>query len=348
MMPCKCDTAWQGFHCEFLVDPEDLPRFHDDIEDDDDYECHLPCENGGVCANGAKDLGSFHDTISDVAHLNQTFDSEHFAHCVCPEGFVGLTCQHKVEVCGNEEHVCLHGSTCVEHENGKHTCDCSQADENIGSNHKPVFAGDSCQYRGTDICTIGDEYPGKPLYFCVNGGICNARVAADQQDPGCSCPDNYTGPHCEVRNRTHSSSTYGSPSGGFIVVGGVAAAVAVVILVAAVVGVRLVRKRSAPVPDEPAAKGTGTPFPRRRHRKAGYGGSNLAPPNRSRSDITSSERISSSDPVASGFALPPDDEPEPGVVDGLMKGTMDDEPGFVDVGSPHCEEGHQLDNVDFV
>jgi hypothetical protein len=346
MMPCACDTAWQGFHCEFAVDPEELPGFHDGIEDEDDFECNLQCENGGVCASGAKELGSLHDVVSDVSHLNQTFDDEHFAHCVCTEGFVGLTCQHKLEVCGDEEHVCLHGSTCVEHENGKHTCDCSQADEIVGKNDKPIFAGDSCQYTGTDICTIGEDYPGKPLYFCVNGGSCKAQVAASLPDPGCTCPDGYTGPHCEQRLQAKASSSkaQSSNSGAGLIIG---VTVAAVVAIAIAMVVRFVMTRPSPENDHPGTKGTGTPFPRRRRRKAGYGGgSNLAPPNRNSSDFaTPSERRSSSDPVASGFALPPDDEPDPGDdADGIMK----DEPSFVDAGSLQDEDSSHLDNVDFV
>jgi hypothetical protein len=348
MMPCECSTAWQGFHCEFAVDPEELPGFHDDIENDDGLQCNLPCENGGVCANGAKDFGSLHDSFSDVSHLNQTFDNEYFAHCVCPEGFVGLTCKHKIEVCGDEDHVCLHGSTCVEHDNGKHTCDCSRADEAIGSTDKVIFAGDSCQYTGTDICTIGEEYPGKPLYFCVNDGTCNAKVTADQEDPGCSCPNKYTGPHCEERLHSNTLSTNDISSENTILITGVTVTAVVVCVAVAMMGVRILRIRSNCLPVELSVKGIGTPFPRRRRRKAGYGGSNLAPPNRSTSDAASSERFSSSDPVASGFALPPDEEPGPGDVDGIMKDTVDDEQSFVDVGPPQDVDVNHLDNVDFV
>jgi hypothetical protein len=349
MMPCACSTAWQGFHCEFAVDPEELSGSHDDIENDDGLHCNLPCENGGVCANGAKDLGALNDTIADVSHLNQTFDNDHYAHCVCPEGFVGLTCKHKIEACGNEDHVCLHGSTCVEHDDGEYTCDCSQADEVIGSNDKAIFAGDSCQYTGTDICTIGEEYPGKPLYFCVNDGTCNAQVTADQPDPGCSCPDKYTGSHCEERLPSHTSYTNDNSGEGKTLMAGITAvAVLAAVAVIAVMGVRLLGNRSIPVSGESCTKGSGTPFPRRRRRKAGYGGCNLAPPNRSTSDAASSEKVSSSDPVASGFALPPDDEPEPGGVDGVMKDIMYHEPRFVDVGQSQDVDGNQLDNVDFV
>ncbi|KAG7356933.1 EGF-like domain containing protein [Nitzschia inconspicua] len=346
MMPCKCDTAWQGFHCEFAVDPADLPGFRDGINNQDDFSCNLPCENGGICANGVKDLGPFQNTVSDVSHLNQTFDKDHFAHCVCPEGFVGLKCQHKVEVCGNEEHVCLHGSTCVENEAGEYTCDCSLADEIIGSKDKPVFAGNSCQYTGTDICTIGDDYPGKPLYFCVNGGICNAQVTPDQPDPGCSCPDDYIGSHCEQHLKSQTSpAEVSSPNRGTVLISGTVVAA----IIAVTIAFLFKWQRSSTENDELSSKGSGTPFPRRRRRKAGYGGSNLASPNQNITDVASSKRMSISDPIASGFALPPDDEPEPrDDTDGIMKETTDDQPNLVEVGQPQDVDESSLDNVNFV
>ncbi|KAL3920110.1 MAG: hypothetical protein SGILL_003424 [Bacillariaceae sp.] len=336
MMPCQCDIAWEGFHCEYAVAADDLPpQFHDNIDGDDNDGCGLQCVNGGYCAEGAKDLGSLHDTISDVYHLNQTFDNEHFAHCVCPEGFVGLTCQHKIEVCGNEEHVCLHGSTCVEHENGQHSCDCSDADEIVGKNEKPLFAGDSCQYTGTDICTIGEGYPGEPLYFCVNGGSCNAQVTSDQPDPGCQCPDDYVGPHCETLTRV--SSERSSSSGNAAKIAGAIMAVFAIAVVAITVAVRMTRYKSAAAVEEPSSSsGTGTPFPRRRRRKAGYGGSNMAPGRTT--SRASSPIVSSSDPMASGFALPPDDEPEgEDAIDGILKEPINGEPDFVDVVGPQQE-----------
>jgi len=67
-----------------------------------------------------------------------------------------------------------------------------------GTVERPVFAGNSCQYIDMDVCTIGDEYLGRPLYFCVNGGSCNAKVTADMPDPICTCPNGYTGLSCEI------------------------------------------------------------------------------------------------------------------------------------------------------
>ena len=121
-------------------------------------------------------------------------------------------------------------------------------------------------------------------------------------------------------------------------------------LFALAVADRLVRSRStSPVQDSSASSGTGTPFPRRRRRKAGYSGSNIAP-GRSPSLAGSPVASSSSDPIASGFALPPDDEPEPGDgFDGILKESSSGEQDYIDVVGPEQSDGSdKLDNVDFV
>jgi len=211
---CDCMPGFSGPACEFEdhsveppVDNNDIPNNSDandntnTSDNDSPIDCQLKCMNGGNCAHGAKDLGSLKDIIGDVSHLNQTYANDYFAHCVCAEGWVGPTCEQKLDICGEGEHVCLHGSKCVPDTSAEseYTCDCSEADDVIGNNGKTAFAGDSCQYHGTEICTIGDPYPGQPLFFCVNGGSCNAWVSAESSDhPGCACPENYDGPHCEI------------------------------------------------------------------------------------------------------------------------------------------------------
>jgi len=342
---CKCDAAWQGFHCEYATETEQLPNDDSDTTGDEGFGCHLNCMNGGICANGAKDLGLLHDKIADVSHLNQTYDEDSFAHCVCPEGWVGLTCEHRLEICGDDEHVCLHGSTCIVDENGNHACDCSQADELVGENDKPLFAGDSCQYTGTDICTIGEDYPGKPLFFCVNGGRCNAQVSGGQPDPGCSCPSGFSGPHCEESVYASASATRQNGSNVIGMSVGIAVGALVGVLMAFVVGSRVVRRgsKSAIVSDNSSS---GTPFPRRRRRRAGNatGANNLVPPGRNRS--TPFDLSPSSDPIATGLALAPDEEPEPFEEDGIMKDkSKQQEPLSEDT---VMVDGDHLDSVDFV
>jgi hypothetical protein len=44
---------------------------------------------------------------ADLSEYNVSHSSN-FDHCVCPEGFVGLTCEDTIEICPNGEHVCWH------------------------------------------------------------------------------------------------------------------------------------------------------------------------------------------------------------------------------------------------
>jgi hypothetical protein len=306
------------------------------------------CHNGGFCRNGVKDLGVLHDKFSDVSHLNQTYDNEHFAHCVCPEGFVGLTCEHQLEICGENEHVCLHGSACIIDESGRHSCDCSKADELVGGNDKPIFAGDSCQYTGTDICIIGEEYPGRPLYFCVNGGSCSDKVSANEPDPGCVCPPGYVGDHCEELSQSVSTG-FRSSDAGFI--GGIAAAALFASLLFISTGVFIARRRGKSTSSVNTSSTSGNPFPKRRRRRAGYvGTSNLQPPSRNQSSLAD-DISSSSDPIVTGLALAPDDEPDG---DGIMNDNYHDQQPYLDdpvlvaAGPTVDDDGNQLDNVDFV
>jgi hypothetical protein len=63
-----------------------------------------------------------------MSHYNISH-SQLFEHCVCPDGYFGLQCEHKLEICPGGDHVCLHGSKCVAQDEGEggqttHKCDC--------------------------------------------------------------------------------------------------------------------------------------------------------------------------------------------------------------------------------
>jgi hypothetical protein len=77
-------------------------------------------------------------------------------------------------------------------------------------------AGKFCQYTSTDICTKnGQPGIGKANFaFCVNNGLCKAKVGDNEPHPGCSCEEGFTGDHCEfLGNTTSGSSSSGSNSG---------------------------------------------------------------------------------------------------------------------------------------
>lgn len=147
---------------------------------------------------------------NDLQHLNATH-SQLFEHCVCPDGFFGIQCEHKIEICSGGEHVCLHGSKCVaDNESGNnangqgHTCDCDEGFDSVER-----YAGKFCQYTSTDICTRnGQPGVGKANFaFCVNNGVCKAKVEDNQEHPGCTCGAGFTGEHCE-----YLVSTGGAPT----------------------------------------------------------------------------------------------------------------------------------------
>lgn len=346
---CDCPPAWHGFRCQFATGETDLPENDSDNDSDGGTlknTCELPCKNGGVCAEGAKDLGDLDSVIGEIEHLNATFDQTHFAHCVCPEGWVGLTCDHKIEVCGENEHYCLHGSKCVQDETGKHKCDCAEADEVIGDGGVPVFAGDYCEHVATDICTFGEDYPGKPIYFCVNSGRCNAQVSSDQPDPGCSCGEDWTGPHCETRVSSSSSvSSEESASNVGLIIGSVIGVLLAILAVMFVSNRVQTKKKST----TGIGSASGTPFPLRRRRIHGYGGSpNLASTS---SRPTNGTVSSSSDPVVAGFVLTPEDEPgsydeNDGVMyDGMTRAESFSEEAVL-VAPPLDEDGNIIDSAD--
>jgi hypothetical protein len=181
--------------------------------------------------------------------------------------FVFSTCEYRVEIC-DDKHVCLHGSKCVGDLIDGYSCACEEADWK--NDETSAFAGDSCQYTatGTDICTIGEEYPGKPLYFCVNSGICNAFVPGDKPNPGCSCPEGWMGIHCEIRiDRFKTIGDKDSVSVGLII--GVSSAL-IIFLGLVLVGIRLwiTRKGKAEAAVGKDISSSGTPFRRRRRRRA--------------------------------------------------------------------------------
>jgi hypothetical protein len=135
-----------------------------------DSSCALKCQNGGSCQYGVKTLGILAGVANSTPYLNQTH-SENYEHCACLDGFVGLRCEHKIEVCGDGKQFCLHGGKCLL--NGQvHSCDCASASFQGGN-----ATGSYCQHGTTEICSAGDRSPGHVLSFCVNRGSCIRMVS---------------------------------------------------------------------------------------------------------------------------------------------------------------------------
>ncbi|KAG7360370.1 EGF-like domain containing protein [Nitzschia inconspicua] len=193
---CECPEGKHGPSCEF--------------NNAADASCSLLCQNGGTCRKGSKDISLINSLGKDLNHYNIS-RSQFFEHCVCPDGYFGLQCEHKLEICPGGDHVCLHGSKCVaqnEGENTSHKCDCDE-----GFDAVERYAGKFCQYASTDICTKnGQPGVGKANFaFCVNNGICKAKVGDNDPHPGCTCEEGFTGDHCEFLD---SSGATGATSNG--------------------------------------------------------------------------------------------------------------------------------------
>ena len=174
----------------------DAPTFQNPSEQLD--VCRLQCLNDGICRKGVKDLGVISNIAPSVEELNQT-SNEDFEHCVCPSGFVGLRCEHEIEICAGGEHVCLHGSTCVAFGN-EQSCDCS-------ASTSFTLAGSSCEHKNFVSCNQDEVRTAHPRSFCVNGGICKGAVSGTDAHPGCDCPDeHWVGPHCELHKASVDST----------------------------------------------------------------------------------------------------------------------------------------------
>lgn len=159
---CDCPAGFSGPICEFR-DGQDVS------------ECKLQCQNDGKCRSGKKDNKLFEQFGDELKKFNETHRL--WEHCVCPEGYFGIQCEHQLEICPGGEHVCLHGSKCVPDDEmgdeNKHSCDCDAA-----YNSLEQYAGKFCQYTSTDVCTKnGMLGVGKANFaFCVNNGKCKASV----------------------------------------------------------------------------------------------------------------------------------------------------------------------------
>ena len=163
-LDCECPSGFHGPICEFK----------DAVQPDEYENCTLVCDNGGQCRNGAKDTSILDQFGNDLSQYAVSHDSN-FEHCVCPDGFTGLTCATKIEVCDNAEHVCLHGSDCIPDESDGigSACDCE-----AGSTSFEMLAGKYCEHKSTSICTSG-ETSSSEFAFCVNKGECVDIVGQD-------------------------------------------------------------------------------------------------------------------------------------------------------------------------
>jgi len=182
---CTCPEGFHGATCEF----RDTENNNDKYQD-----CHLKCNNGGQCRNGAKDTDFLEKFGPSLAHINVSYN-ENFEHCVCPAGYIGLTCEYEVKTCKDKNTACFLGSHCVDEEGLPSTCDCE-----AGFNSINQMAGKYCQYQATSICTEDGrvDLSRNNFAFCVNHGKCKGNASIENGGhPGCICEAGWAGEHCE-------------------------------------------------------------------------------------------------------------------------------------------------------
>ena len=124
-----------------------------------------------MCRKGAKDTSRL-EKFGFNRSLDESFN-EDFEHCVCPKGFVGLRCEHKMDVCPGVSHVCLNGAQCQGSNDGTgfhFDCNCRKADTD-----SKMFAGKYCEYESTELCTVDGGMPQAPA-FCTNDGLCRGFI----------------------------------------------------------------------------------------------------------------------------------------------------------------------------
>lgn len=121
--------------------------------------------------------------------------------CECSDGWGGVLCDEVGRSCPDGT-VCYNGAECFPRHTKMETsglsqfyCDCDTAYEHSS------FAGRMCEAPATHVCEYGVSV--SKTAFCTNGGQCKEVVVKDStsgeeaKHPGCTCPDNFTGSHCE-------------------------------------------------------------------------------------------------------------------------------------------------------
>ena len=164
-------------------------------------ECPLQCSNGAECKLGEHNFDFFpKEPNGSVFTFLQTTTRDGW-YCDCPEGWTGLRCNRKYEICplstdmdsSTDAHYCFHGGSCLAGlTDGTHDtidesqrfCDCKNAEHN----GTPYF-GKYCEIEGAIQCSAdSDEY-------CTAQGECKEDFAS--KFTPCECRAGHRGPHCE-------------------------------------------------------------------------------------------------------------------------------------------------------
>lgn len=175
---CECEgTGQTGPQCEYQAGTEPA--------------CTLNCKNDGQCRHGINpDVAGILGTKFDLSLKTHSG----FMHCSCPDGFLGPDCSTGFEICGEKEdleHACANNGKCIKLSSGKYSCDCGKTNP---------FAGQHCEHPATQFCAKSEEgAKGSYHSFCTNGGACREMISSSETHPGCDCPDDWEGDHCQYK-----------------------------------------------------------------------------------------------------------------------------------------------------
>ena len=160
-----------------------------------------------------KDCGEFGECILDTKSCGDICEER----CKCLPGYVGFDCSYSVEICTDEViegsvQSCYNGGKCVPVEPGEaifasdetqYRCDCSEAYGLAGSD---IHAGHQCEFPAEMSCEKDSD---KSVYsFCVNQGVCTKQIAHGEPHPGCICPKDFEGWHCQFKVGTAPAEEY--------------------------------------------------------------------------------------------------------------------------------------------
>ncbi|XP_069033301.1 protein delta homolog 2 isoform X2 [Embiotoca jacksoni] len=224
---CRCDPGWDGERCDRCVPMPGCrygscqqpwqcscqPGWGGRFCDKDLTVCsQQPCQNGATCV--LQDGGDF--------------------SCLCPEGFIGPSCQRRTGPCHQRRSPCRNGGLCEDADGfaAALTCRClagftgtrceSDVDDCL---MKPCANGATCLdavNRFSCVCPVGftgrfctvnlDDCASRP---CLNGGRCLDRAGGFH----CVCRAGFDGAACETPLRSRDArqpgwTTLGWEGGG--------------------------------------------------------------------------------------------------------------------------------------
>ena len=150
---CQCQPGYSGPHCENV----------------EETSCTLECRNGGKCA-----LSSLTIQTTKKRFPWPGVPPSAAMHCVCQPGYEGYQCEYQANVCGDYEHVCLHGSKCVlQKDKVSYGCECPRGKKNGCQHHKTEMCLPKTKTGISGLAPPVEYYGGMAIpAFCVNDGKC--------------------------------------------------------------------------------------------------------------------------------------------------------------------------------